>query len=312
MRFSRHSRRTSYPKSRSSSHRLRKSSRSTRGSSQVPQHQQCILILSLLQIGAGIQLPYNCTRILKRWNLLPQIEPLSVRPSSVTLRSYRDGDILFKREIPSPPLQGTPHLLMHRAEFLKVLFYEALRLGVLARFDSIVTGIDFTKPSISLSGSGEILHDVIFGADGQKSHCREIFLARPDPPRLSGDLAYRIVIPLSECKKDEELMDLLGTSDINCWMGPHAHVVLYQLKDALNVVMVGPDSDPTSSDGLVDLQEVTTVFKHWDPRLRRICQLAKGVLRRRLLSSHEMATWSHANGTFALLGDACHVSTPHL
>jgi salicylate hydroxylase len=258
-------------------------------------------------------LPYNCTRILKGWNILPLIESLSVRSSSVALRSYREGNILFKRTVPSPPPQGTPHLLIHRAEFLKVLFHEALKLGVVVRFDSIITGIDFTKPSLEVSGTGEVLYDVIFGADGQKSYCREIFLGRLDPPRFSKDLAYRIVIPLSECEGNEELSELLGNFDINCWMGPNAHVVCYQLKGALNIVMVGPDSHSAWADGWqVDLQEVDTVFEGWDPRLRMLRQLSKGVLRRHLLSSHEMDTWSHANGTFALLGDACHVATPHL
>lgn len=258
-------------------------------------------------------MPYNCTRILKKWNLLPLIEPSAVRPSNVVLRAYKDGGVLYKRKLNRGGTLDTPHLLSHRADFLGALAQEAVRLGVLIRFNSTVTKIDFSKPAIELLGHGETEYDVIFGADGQKSFCRDTLLGYPDPPEFSGDLAYRIVIPVNEMEHDNELAGLLESFDISCWMGPHAHVVCYQLKKLFNVVLIAPDSSPVTLDGAkTDIQEIEALFGDWDPQLRRLFRLAKGVLKRRLWSSLEMSTWSHPSGAFALIGDACHCSTPHL
>ncbi len=248
--------------------------------------------------------------------MLSAVESISVQPAHVVLRSYGDGKTLFKRALPFEKPDDTPHLLTNRADFLKVLYEEAVRLGVRFHFGSTVSKIDFIKPAIEFSGGANVACDVIFGADGQKSFCRELFLGHSDPPQFSGDLAYRITIPVSEVETHPDLASLLENHDISCWMGPGAHVVCYQLKNALNVVLVAPDNpSPSSSDNNspnASLQELEDVFHNWDPRLRKLFKLTKGVLKHRLLSSHEMPTWSHPNGTFALVGDACHVSTPHL
>lgn len=231
----------------------------------------------------------------------------------MVLRAYRDGDVLYKRKLNVGRTLDTPHLLTHRADFLGALAQEAVRLGVLIQFNSTVARIDFSKPAIELLGHGEVEYDAIFGADGQKSFCRDTLLGYPDPPQLSGDLAYRIVIPVSEMDHDKELVGLLESFDISCWMGPHAHVVCYQLKELFNVVLIAPDSSSVTLDGAkTDMQEIEAILSDWDAQLRRLFQLAKGVLKRRLWSSLEMTNWSHPNSTFALIGDACHVSTPHL
>lgn len=248
--------------------------------------------------------------------MLSAVESISVRPAHVVLRSYGDGKTLFKRALPCEKPDDTPHLLTNRADLLKVLYEEAVRLGVRFHFGSTVSKIDFIKPAIEFSDGANVACNVIFGADGQKSFCRELFLGHSDPPQFSGDLAYRITIPVSEVETHPDLASLLESHDISCWMGPGAHVVCYQLKNALNVVLVAPDNpSPSLSDNNsphANLQELEDVFHNWDPRLRKLFKLTKGVLKHRLLSSHEMPTWSHPNGTFALVGDACHVSTPHL
>ena len=264
------------------------------------------------KIGAGIQLPRNCTRILKRWNVLQAMELISIRPSNVLLRSFKDGSILLQRTFPSK--SDTPHLLSHRADFLAVLAEEAVKLGVSIRFGTVVSEFDFEHSSVKLPDGQGIHYDVILGADGQKSFCREAMLGRSDPPKLSGEVAYRVVIPIEMLEKYEELSKYVASLDISCWMGPNAHLVSYQLKRALNLVLIGPDSDTLTrtKNTKSERQEVEELLKSWDSRLRTLFSLSQDVLKRRLMSSHEMTTWSHPNGAFALVGDACHVSTPHL
>ena len=232
-----------------------------------------------------------------------------MQPLSVDLRAYKDGNILYRR---TQSLEE-PHLLTHRADFLGVLYQEALKCGVVFRFGTPVKSIDFARPSLRFPDGGEVEHDVIFGADGQRSFCRESLLGRPDPPRMSGDVAYRIIIPVNEVEQDKELATLLENHNIGCWMGPGAHVVCYQLKALFNIVFIASaDTPPSSGSTTTDYQDIQKILANWDPMLRRLFRLAAKIMNGPCLDSHEINSWSHPNGTFALIGDACHVSTPHL
>lgn len=273
--------------------------------------------LTLPQIGAGIQLPSNCTRILKNWGILSTIESYATQPSNVMLRAYNDGRILFRRNAPAlaPDVAEPPHLLLHRAKFLRTLVEEAMRLGVAFRFGANVAKIDFEKATIRLLDGEEYGYDVIFGADGSKSICRRLLFGESHGPQLSGDVAYRIMIPVSEVERDEELSAFVEGFDISCWMGPDSHVVCYRLKEEsmFNVVLVGPYDSSALGDGVLsDRQKMEAHFTNWDPRLQRLLRLAKTVLKRRLQGSHEMASWSHPDGKFALVGGACHTTLPTL
>lgn len=190
-----------------------------------------------------------------------------------------------------------------------------MRLGVAFHFNAAVTKIDFEKARILLSDGKEYGYDVIFGADGSKSVCRGLAFGELLGPQFSGDVAYRLMVPVCDVKEDEELSIFLEGSDVSCWMGPDAHVVCYRLKEEsmLNVVLVGPYDSSALGDGThSDLQEMEALFANWDPRLHKLLRLAKTVLKRRLQGSHLMASWNHPDGKFALIGDACHTTLPTL
>lgn len=269
------------------------------------------------QIGAGIQIPPNSTRILKRWGLLDKIEAVSVRPSDFILRSYRDGRILSKQNmIPYAETQyGVPYLHIHRADYHRILVAEAERLGVTVALDCTVVKIDFENPSIHLKNKPEFHADLVLGADGLKSTCRESFLGHPNPPCLTGDLAYRIIVKASDMRKHPDLRDLAEKPAINYWMGPDAHAVCYLLKggDLYNIVLICPDNLPERvSTAKADVQEMRDFFEKWDPKLKTLLGLVQETSKWRLQNSKEMKTWSHPSGKFALLGDACHATLPYL
>ena len=269
------------------------------------------------QIGAGIQVPPNSSRILKRWNILDKIEAVSVKPGDFILRSYRDGEILSKQNmVPfAEERYGAPYLHIHRADYHRILVEEAGRLGVKMMLGSSVTGIDFERPSVQLAGKPDFHADLILGADGLKSVCREALLGRSDPPHLTGDLAYRIIVRAEDMKKHPELRELTEKPAINYWMGPNSHVVCYLLQGGClyNIVMIAPDNLPELvNTAKADLQEMRGLFQKWDPRLRTLLNLVHQTSKWRLQNSEEMKSWSHPSGKFALLGDACHATLPYL
>ncbi|EXJ85513.1 hypothetical protein A1O1_05877 [Capronia coronata CBS 617.96] len=270
------------------------------------------------EVGAGIQIPPNSTRILARWGLLPALEKVSVRPNNFIIRSYHDGKILSTQPlIPyCEERYGHPYLHIHRADYHRILVDEAFRLGVTIQLDSFVTAIDFERPAVHIRNRAEpFLADLIIGADGLKSICREALLGRPDPPHLTGDLAYRITVPADKMRVHPLLAELVAVPNINYWMGPDMHVVCYLLKggNLYNIVIISPDNLPEMvNQQKADLKEMNDLFVNWDPQLQALLSLCTDTSKWRLQNSREMISWSHPSGRFTLLGDACHATLPYL
>ncbi|KAL3424113.1 3-hydroxybenzoate 6-hydroxylase [Phlyctema vagabunda] len=272
---------------------------------------------ALGEVGAGIQIPPNSSRILRRWGILEQIESHSVRPRDFYLRSYKDGKILSTQNtLPyAEDTYGNPYLHIHRADYHRVLVETAEKLGVDIRINSGARGVDFSKPAVLLADGSEFSADLVIGADGLKSVCREALLGHPDPPHLTGNLAYRILIKAEDMKKHANIADLAEHPAINYWMGPDAHVVGYLLKGGglYNMVLACPDNLPEMvNTAKADLQEMRDVFKGWDPRLETLLSLVEDTSKWRLQNSEEMKKWTHDDGKFALLGDSCHATLPYL
>jgi salicylate hydroxylase len=271
----------------------------------------------LNQVGAGIQIPPNSSQILKRWKLLDKVQAASVRPVDFILRSYRDGKVLSRQNVLpyTEERYGAPYLHIHRADYHRILLQEAQRLGVEIRLGSTVTGINFVKSSASIKDKPDFVADVIIGADGLKSVCREALLGRPDPPHTTGDLAYRIIVKVEDMKKHRALWELFDPPCINFWMGPNAHAVCYLLQGGslCNIVLIRPDNLPDSVNmARADLQEMLDFFKDWDPRLRTLLGLVQETRKWKLRNSQEMQSWSDLHGRLVLLGDACHATLPYL
>lgn len=210
---------------------------------------------------------------------------------------------------------GAPYLHIHRADYHRILVEEVRRLGVSILLSSTVVGIDFEKPSVKLIQGSELRADVVVGADGLKSVCRQVLLGCLDPPHFTGDLAYRIIIKTEDIKKHADLRELVEIPVINYWMGPHAHVVCYMLQggELYNIVLLCPDNLPDLVNTIkADLQEMQEFFQNWDPRLQALLRLVQDTSKWRLQNSKEMTSWRHPSGKFALLGDACHATLPYL
>ena len=232
------------------------------------------------------------------------------------LRTYRDGSVLCEAQLPQLT-EGTDeqsHLLIHRGELIRILVAEAKNIGVCIQLASRVIGIDFAKASIQFSDTVKADYDVIFGADGSKSFCRSLLFGDSCGPLLSGDVAYRITVPVEKVASEETLSPFLGDSSVSCWMGPDAHAVCYNLKESgmVNIVLVGPHKPSVNDDTQSERQEVRELFAIWDPRLQKLLELSTTVLKRRLQGSHRMESWSHPDGKFTLVGDACHTFLPTL
>ncbi|PWY88381.1 FAD/NAD(P)-binding domain-containing protein [Aspergillus heteromorphus CBS 117.55] len=273
------------------------------------------------QIGAGIQVPPNATRIFKAWGLLDALNEVAEVPESATLRSYR-GEALSRISLleTMEPTYGTPYLSVHRVDLHHLLAQTAkeegaqIRLGVDTQ--DIKTAGD--RPVVQLA-DGEIIEaDLILGADGERSTCRRILLNEPNMLRDSGEHVYRVTVPIPEiAAADEELQSLLSPPQINLWIGPGGNALTYRLKrdNLFNVVFMqehGPESDVPLIPQRVGKEVVAQEFQNgWDPKFWRILDLTSVCTRWTLLESDIAARWSDETGRVALIGDAAHAMGPY-
>lgn len=269
----------------------------------------------LSEVGAGIQIPPNSSKILIEWGLRDQMEQHSLKPKSVIFRSYKDGKILSNQPLNpfTTDKYGFPYWHIHRADFHKVLAKAVKEHGVNILLNQKVAKFDTETNTITTTNGDQYSADLIIGADGFKSTTRSIF--GDLPPYNTGEMAYRILIQTETLKNDPELKKITDEANLNFWLGPHKHSVVYLLQqgEQCNVVIIGPDNLP---DNVMvqeaNVKEMKKLFQDWDPFFQHLISHAQHTTKWKLQDSKELDTWVYPTANIALLGDACHATLPCL
>ncbi|APA09748.1 hypothetical protein sscle_05g045180 [Sclerotinia sclerotiorum 1980 UF-70] len=251
----------------------------------------------LKEIGAGINVATNATILFQEWGILPELEEVSIEPEIARIFSHK-SEILSKLQ--------------------NVLFKEASKLGAVVNFGIQLQKIDFEKSMlVFMDGSTTGVFDVILGADGEKSFCREALLGRDDPLVDSGFDIYRATVKIDDVAEQPELAGLVNVHSINMWIGPEGHTVTYPIKkgNLLNIVLTHEhESDASTVAGPVPVgsEVVHEAFEHWSPEFHQLLSLPTAWMKRRMMYSPECTSWLHPSGHFALIGDSAHGSPPYL
>ncbi|KAK4192917.1 hypothetical protein QBC35DRAFT_398405 [Podospora australis] len=288
-----------------------------------PNHKVTILetVRELQEVGAGLQLTPNGTRLLSAWGLSSILAPLAAVPSSLSVHRY-DGTKLLAHE---PLLQekmsalyGHPFWDVHRVDLQREMVRKCLSLGVKLELGCRVVDVDFASATVTLQDfKTKISGDVVLLADGLWSTIRPQFLGRPSPAILTGDLAYRITLRADELTGPDapELKEWIKNPTVHFWLGPKAHCVGYSVcaGDVYNLVFLCPDDLPLSvTKEAGNLAEMRQKFKNWDPLLNKFLRQVKGVHKWKLMWLDALPQWANESGTFFMAGDCCHPMLPYL
>ncbi|KAJ7796263.1 hypothetical protein B0H14DRAFT_28383 [Mycena olivaceomarginata] len=268
----------------------------------------------ITDVGAGIQVGPNLSRLLIRWGLGEQLEKLATRPQAIALLRYSNGERVGWTKWGSAMEEdhGAPYYHVHRADLLELLRTLAAPHMTL-RLNSKVVSVDPHAPRVTLEGGDIIEGDLIVGADGIKSIVREAVVGASKPPIHTGDSAYRSVISTAGMLADPELKELADRGEMISWMGPAKHIIGYCMrgKTEYNLVLVHPDNNPNESymaEGSV--AQMREDFVGWEPRVQKLLKLVQKTYVLPLLYREPLDKWVHAEGKVILLGDACHPTLP--
>jgi salicylate hydroxylase len=186
-------------------------------------------------VGAGIQVSPNASRLLIRWGLGSALNDVAVRPEAITFLRYSTGErVGYTRwgEVMDREY-GAPYLHVHRADYHAMLHHLAMRApGVTIRLGATVVDVqpDPAAPggvSLKLAGGEDVRADLVIGADGVKSRIQGVVTGRESAPQPTGDAAYRAVIPTDIMLADPELRGFVEETNMTGWIGPGRHLMAY-------------------------------------------------------------------------------------
>ncbi|KAJ5279456.1 hypothetical protein N7478_004828 [Penicillium angulare] len=226
-------------------------------------------VKELAEVGAGLQVTPNGSCLLKAWGLPQKMWEQAAEPSQLTVHRYSGEVLAHEADFDKNTRRkyGGPFLDLHRVDLQQALYERAKQLGVIFHLDERVQNVDSSVPSLTTSSGLEYHADLIVGADGLWSRTRECFLEAADPPRPTGDLAYRIVLSLDQIK-EPALQDWVRHPELHFWIGPGCHAVGYSLKAGkmYNLVLLVPDDLPAGIKKQPgNVEEMRLLFEGWDP-----------------------------------------------
>ncbi|EKJ72042.1 hypothetical protein FPSE_07784 [Fusarium pseudograminearum CS3096] len=273
---------------------------------------------ALGEVGAGIQIPSNSSRLLLRCGIGPYLEQYAVKPESMTFRRWENGDPIGYTRL-SPDFEityGAPYFVIHRADFHRALCRLAEDLGVAIVTDSKVVEYDEAAPSASTSDGREYNADLIVAADGVKSIARSVVLGGADlPAQRTGFAAYRATVDTQDLKCDKDTSWLLEKPSINIWIGEDRHVMTYCIAggNSFNLVLSHVDhSSPSTWNSETAIQDMQDSFRDWDPKLQKVIMMIKHTIKWPLMTGSRLQTWISRSQKLVILGDAAHAMVPYM
>jgi len=263
----------------------------------------------LAEVGAGVQISPNASRVLHGLGLAEPLARSGVKPLAWHQRRWDDGRTLLRTPL-AEPLEttfGYPHYQMHRADLLSALAAaipaERVHLG-----HRLVDVVDRDERVEARFANGvRVAADVLVGADGIHSVVRRTLFGS-DTPRFTGCAAYRGLVPAPR------LRDLELEVSAQVWMGPGKHFVHYFVSEHRLVNFVAViEQDTWTGESWTDRGEIAdalAAFDGWHPQVRAILGSVDETFIWALFDRPPLERWSL--GAITLLGDACHPMLPFM
>jgi salicylate hydroxylase len=264
---------------------------------------------ALGEVGAGINIGPNASRILHRLGLAEVLAKTGVKPTTFDQRRWDDGRFLLRAPLGDAVESafGAPYYTFHRADLHDALAgaVPADRVHLAHRLTRLVDNGD--RVEAQFANGRSIPADALVGADGIHSVVRHALLG-PEQPRFTGCVAYRGLVPA------DRLTHLALDRTNQIWMGPGRHFVHYFVSAGRLVNFVAiTEEDSWLRESWVDRGEVADVlaaFAGWHDQVLSIVGAADETYKWALFDRTPLPRWSV--GRVTLLGDACHPMLPFM
>jgi len=256
------------------------------------------------EIGAGLQLAPNATRILSRLGVFDQIAEHAVFPSRLVWMDAVREIKITEVDLGEPFIQryGHPYIVMHRSDLLSVLLAACQKsdLITLRTNSDVIEAKDLGSSTRAVCAGGkEYEGEALIGADGLRSRVRAVL--SKDEPVCAEYVAYRGTLPMSEMSTHA------GLDNVVMWVGPDMHFVQYPVRrgELYNQVAVFRSSRyKPNSDDWGTVEEFDAHFKQACTYVQNCAKLMWRDRRWPMYDREPILSWTQ--GRITLLGDAAH------
>ena len=263
----------------------------------------------LREVGAGIQVSPNASRVLHNLGLADKLAGLGVKPIAWHQRRWEDGRTLLRTPLAAAmeATFGSPHYQMHRADVLKTLV-DAIPPARRHVGRSLTGFVDHgDKVEVQFQDGSSVDTDLLVGADGIHSTVRQILFG-VQGAHFTQCMCYRGLVPV------ERIAGLNIAVESQLWMGPGRHFIHYYVRNGelMNFVAV-VDQDRWTSESWTDrgdIADAIAAFVGWHPQIQGILNAVDETFVWALFDRLPMEHWSI--GRVTLLGDACHAMLPFM
>ena len=263
------------------------------------------------EIGYGIQLGPNATRILKRFGLWDSVAPSAVFPEAMVFLDAIDTQewarinfndafaarfthpyiVIHRRDLLAAWLsacQAHPKIALHTGKAVKAIAEQNKQVRVECDDGSTFTG------------------RCLIGADGLVSPTRD-YVVGDGAPRVIGFIAYRGVIPM------DQVIDHSYDKSVIGWFGHNMHLVQYALRAGgvlNNVAVFGSPAFARGDSNFGSPQEMDAMFSAAHPKVQRMLTHIDRDRQWMMRDREPISNWSRGN--VVLLGDAAHPTLQYL
>jgi 3-hydroxybenzoate 6-monooxygenase len=255
------------------------------------------------EVGAGIQIAPNCTRILHEYGLLDEARKLGVLPENMVMRDALDGRELTRLDLRDLERRyGFPYMVIHRSDLHGMFLRACERAGVELLTDQLVTSYVNTETGARVRLADDRAQEagLVIAADGLNSVARQLLVG--DAPVNSAYVAYRGALPIGRVRGNG-----VSETDVVVYIGPRCHFVQYPLRGGQMFNQVAVFESPRARAGHEDWgmpDELDAAFEVTCENVRKGIPLMWRDRWWRMYDRDPIATWVY--GRIALLGDAAH------